>query len=54
MNLELMNYKKRRKKGTSKYQQLRIYKNMENLHFVPNNILIRIFKQLTKYKNDYQ
>ena len=54
MNLELMNYKKRRKKGTSKYQQLRIYKNMDNLHFVPNNILIRIFKQLTKYKNDYQ
>ena len=27
---------------------------MDNLHFVPNNILIRIFKELTKYKNDYQ
>ena len=54
MNLELMNYKKRRKKSTSQYQQLRINKNMDNLHFVPNNILIRIFKELTKYKNDYQ
>ena len=54
MNLELMNYKKRRKKSPSQYQQLRINKNMNNLHFVPNNILIRILKELTKYKNDYQ
>ena len=28
---------------------------MENLHFIPNNILkIFFFKELTKYKNDYQ
>ena len=27
---------------------------MDNLHFIPNNILIRLFKDLTKYKNDYQ
>ena len=26
---------------------------MDNLHFVPNNILTRFFKELTKYKNDY-
>ena len=26
---------------------------MENLHFLPNNILTRFFKELTKYKNDY-
>ena len=26
---------------------------MDNLHFLPNNILIRFFKELTKYKNDY-
>ena len=29
-------------------------KNMDDLHFVPNNILTRFFKKLTKYKNDYQ
>ena len=27
---------------------------MDSLHFIPNNILIRLFKELTKYKNDYQ
>ena len=26
---------------------------MDNLHFLPNNILTRSFKELTKYKNDY-
>ena len=29
-------------------------KNLDNLHFIPNNILTKIFKELTKYKNDYQ
>ena len=29
-------------------------KKMDNLHFVPNNILTIFFKKLTKYKNDYQ
>ena len=27
---------------------------MDNLPFLPDNILIRVFKELTKYKNDYQ
>ena len=27
---------------------------MNNLHFKPNNILTNFFKELTKYKNDYQ
>ena len=26
---------------------------MDNLHFLPNNIFTRFFKELTKYKNDY-
>ena len=26
----------------------------DNLHFIPNNILIKIFKELIKYKNEYQ
>ena len=47
-----------KKKGTSQYQKLRMskkkIKNMDDLHFVPNNILTRFFKKLTKYKNDYQ
>ena len=30
-------------------------KNMDNLHFIPNsNILTNFFKELIKYKNDYQ
>ena len=29
-------------------------KNMGNLHFLPNNILTRLFKKLKKYKNNYQ
>ena len=27
---------------------------MDNLHFIPNNILTNFFKELTKDKNDYQ
>ena len=26
----------------------------KKLHFIPNNILTKFFKELTKYKNDYQ
>ena len=26
---------------------------MDNLHFLLNYIIIRFFKELTKYKNDY-
>ena len=29
-------------------------KYIDNLHFIPNNILTIFFKELTKYKNDYQ
>ena len=29
-------------------------KKMDNLHFIPNNILTNFFKELTKYKNDNQ
>ena len=28
-------------------------KKKDNLHFIPNNILTKFFKELTKYKNDY-
>ena len=31
-----------------------IIKKMDNLHFISNNIFTKIFKELTKYKNDYQ
>ena len=27
---------------------------MDNLYFIPNNILTKFFKESTKYKNDYQ
>ena len=26
----------------------------DNLYFIPNNILTKVFKELIKYKNDYQ
>ena len=29
-------------------------KKRDNLYFIPNNILNNLFKELTKYKNDYQ
>ena len=29
-------------------------KKLDNIHFIPNNILTNFFKELTKYKNDYQ
>ena len=30
-----------------------IIKKKDNLHFIPKNILTNIFKELTKYKNNY-
>ena len=38
-----------------KYKRFTIIKKiyMDNLHFIPNNILTKNFKELTKYKNDY-
>ena len=30
------------------------FKKMNNLYFISNNILTKFFKELTKYKNDYQ
>ena len=43
------------KKNASQYQKLRINKKKIWIIyiFLPNNILIRFFKGLTKYKNDY-
>ena len=29
-------------------------KKKDNFHFILNNILTNFFKELTKYKNDYQ
>ena len=43
-----MNRKKKKKKCFT------IIEKMDNLHFIPNNILTNFFKELTKYKNDYQ
>ena len=44
-----MNPKKKRKKCITIIIKK---KNIDNLHFIPNNILTKIFKELTKYKND--
>ena len=35
-------------------KKITIIKKMDNLYFIPNNILTKFFKELTKYKNDYQ
>ena len=31
-----------------------ILKKMDNLHFILDNIITKIFKELTEYKNNYQ
>ena len=43
-----MNRKKKKKYFTIKK------KKEDNLYFIPNNILTKFCKALTKYKNDYQ
>ena len=45
-----MNCKKKKKVLHNNFKN--IY--MDNLHFILNNILTNFFKELTKYKNDYQ
>ena len=47
-----MNHKN--KKIKKKVLHTNLKKKIDNLHFIPNNILTKIFKELTKYKNDYQ
>ena len=47
-----MNCKKKKKKVFHNNFFFIFKKN--NLHFIPNNILTKYFKELTKYKNDYQ
>ena len=43
-----------KKKVLHNNYKIYIYIYIDNLHFIPNNILTNIFKELTKYKNDYQ
>ena len=45
-----MNRKKKKKALQNNLKK--IY--MDNLHFIPNNILTKFIKELTNYKNDYQ
>ena len=47
-----MNHKKKKKVLHNNLKKKK--KNIDNLHFIPNNILTNFFKELTKYKNDYQ
>ena len=53
-----MNRKKKFKKKcftiNLKYIYIKRERERENLHFIPNNILTKFFKELTKYKNDYE
>ena len=44
-----MNCKKKKKMLYNNFK-----KKMDNLHFIHNNILTNLFKELTKQKNDYQ
>ena len=36
----------------NKFKKIYIY--IYNLHFIPNNILTKFFKEFTKYKNNHQ
>ena len=42
------------RKKKKKVLRNNLKKKMDNLHFILNNILTIFFKELTKYKNDYQ
>ena len=44
-----MNHKKKKSASNNFF-----LKKIEDLHFILNNILTNFFKELTKYKNDYQ
>ena len=46
-----MNRKKKKKKC---FTIINNNNKKNNLYFIPNNILTNFFKELTKYKNDYQ
>ena len=45
--------KKKKKKCFTIIKKKNKNKNMDNLHFIPNNIRTKYFKELTKYKNDF-
>ena len=49
-----MNRKNNNNNNNKKYFTIIIYIYMDNLHFILNNIHIKFFKGLIKYKNDYQ
>ena len=42
------------RKKKKKVLRNNLKKKMDNLHFILNNILTIFFKELKKYKNDYQ
>ena len=45
-----MSHKKKKKCTSHNF----FFLNIDNLHFILNNILTKFFKELTKNKNDYQ
>ena len=47
-----MNHKKKKKK--KKCFTINLKKKIDNLQFIPNNIFTKYFKELTKYKSNYQ
>ena len=54
MNRKKIKNKKKEKKLLHNNYKIKNKKNLDNLHFIHNNILKKNFKELTKYKNDYQ
>ena len=42
------------KKKKQKVFHNNFFLKMDSLHFIPNNILTKNFKELKKHKNDYQ
>ena len=41
-------------KKKKKYFTIFFFFKMDNLHFIPNKFLTKFFKEITKYKNNYQ
>ena len=55
---ELLNTKTKKSRINQSLKKKKLFQNnlkkIDNLHFIPNNILTIFFKELTKYKNNYQ
>ena len=52
INIHLSQLLRTKTKESKINEHKKVFLKMDNLHFLPNNILTRLFKELKKYKNE--